>query len=132
MLAYYALSCNYGLDQVKDIICSNNGVPDPSEGVLVGTLSTGPAASFTTSWIGPAAQTGPDYGTVLTQPGAAAPNWEGGTLTLTTTVGAIFPEPSPSSCAYQLQLWAYKRNIVGCSEPLYYNLTELSFTVTKA
>ena len=128
MLAYYALSSNYGLDPVVPIICSNpNGVPEPSDGVLVGTLAAGPAASVATSWIGPAAQTGPDYGTALTQ-GATAPNWEGGTLRLTTTVGAIFPEP----CAYQLQLWAYKRNIVNCSDPLYYNLTELSFTVIKS
>jgi hypothetical protein len=133
MLEYYALSCNYGLDLVVPIICSNaNGQPDPSAGVLVGTLSAGPGASYDTSWIGPAAQTGPDYGTALTQPGAIAPNWEGGTLTLTTTVGAVFPEPSPSSCAYQLQLWAYKRNIVNCDGDVYYNLTELSFTVTKS
>ena len=132
MLAYYALACNWGLDQVVDIICSLNGVPTPSEGVLIGALTPGPAASFNTSWFGPAAQTGPDYGTALTQ-GAAAPDWAGGTLTLTTTVGAIFPDPCPSACAYQLQLTAYKRNIVYCGdENLYYNLTELSLTVIKS
>jgi hypothetical protein len=135
MLAYYALSCNYGLDSVKDIICSTNGVPDPSRGVEIGSLSAGPAASFVTSWIGPAGQKGPDYGTALTvapEQGAIAPYWEGGTLTLKTTVGEIFPEPCPSACAYQLQLWAYKRNIVDCgNESLYYNLTELSLTVIK-
>jgi hypothetical protein len=130
MLAYYALSCNYGLDLVVDIICTNNGVVDPGAGVVVGTLAAGPAASFNTSWVGPAAETGPDYGTALAQ-GAAAPDWDGGTLKLTATVGQLFPEPV--SCAYQLQLWAFKRNIVNCGDsPLYYNLTELSFTVTKA
>jgi hypothetical protein len=133
-LAYYALSCNYGLDQVVDVICSSNGVPRPNAGVVTGMLSPGPAASFQTSWFGPAAQIGPDYGTAL-EPfqNAKAPDWEGGTLTLTTTVGALFP----ISCAYQLQLWAFKRNIVSCDGgtgpgDLYYNLTELSFTVTKA
>ncbi|MGA3185800.1 MAG: carboxypeptidase regulatory-like domain-containing protein [Bryobacteraceae bacterium] len=130
MLAYYSLSCNYGLDVVVDIICSSNGTPEPSAGVLIGTLSSGPAASNVTSWIGPAgAEVGPDYGTALTQ-GASAPDWAGGTLTLTGTVGDFFPDPV--SCAYQLQLWAYKRNIVSCDGSLYYNLTELSFTVTKA
>jgi hypothetical protein len=132
MLAYYALSCNYGLDSVVDVICSNNGVPDAGAGVEIGSLAAGAAASYTTSWIGPAAQFGPDYGTALTQ-GATAPLWNGGTLKLATTVGEIFPEPCPSACAYQLQLWAYKRNIVECGdENLYYNLTELSLTVIKS
>ncbi len=132
MLAYFAMDCTYGLDSVVDIICTSLGVPVPSAGVLIGTLSAGPAASFVTSWIGPAAETGPDYGTALTQ-GATAPDWDGGTLTLKTTVGAIFPEPCPSACAYQLQLWAYKRNIVDCgNEDLYYNLTELSLTIIKS
>lgn len=131
MLAYYALACTYGLDLVVDIICSTNGSPDASRGVEIGSLSTGPAASSASSWIGSAAQTGPDYGTALTQ-GAVAPFWNGGTLTLKTTVGAIFPELCPSACAYQLQLWAYKRNIVECGdEYYYYNLTELSLTVIK-
>ena len=128
-LAYYALACTYGLDSVIDVICSVNGAPTPSAGVVVGSLSAGPPASYVTSWIGPAAQIGPDYGTALTQPGATAPHWEGGTLTLTTTAGELFP----ISCAYQLQLWVYKRNVVNCDgSPLYYNLTELSFTVSKA
>lgn len=128
VLAYFALDCTYGLNSVVDIICSNNGVPTPGAGVVTGSLSAGPAASNATSWIGPAAQIGPDYGTALTQ-GAAPPQWTGGTFTLTTTVGALFPEVS---CAYQLQLWTYKRNIVDCGGATYYNLTELSFTVTKA
>jgi len=123
MLAYYALSCNYGLDLTEDLIDVN--------GVHIGSIAPGPAASFATSWIGPAAQVGPDYGRALTQ-GAAAPDWEGGTITLTTTVGALFPE----TCCYQLQLWVFKRNIVNCYYGIdtngYYNLTELSFTVFKS
>ena len=115
MLAYYSLSCHYGLDLVIDIICSTNGVYDPSRGVEIGTLSPGPAASLASSWIDTAAQIGPDYGTALTQ-GASAPNWEGGTLTLRTTVGALFPV----TCCYELKLWAFKRNIVNC----YYGIDE--------
>jgi hypothetical protein len=126
-LAYYALACTFGLDQVVDVICTINGVPNPGAGLLLGTLDPGAAASNVTSWIGPAAQIGPDYGTARTQ-GAAAPGWSGGTLKLTTTVGELFP----ISCAYQLQFGVYKRNVVNCDESsLYYNLTELSFTVTK-
>jgi hypothetical protein len=129
ILAYYALACTFGLDSVIPVLCTDvNGVPDASLGVLVGSLAAGPPASNVTSWISPAAQTGPDYGTALAQ-GATAPYWAGGTLTLTTTVGELFP----ISCAYQLQLWVYKRNVVNCDDsPYYYNLTELSFTVTKA
>src|SRR5260370_3918328 len=54
MLAYYALSCNFGLDQTEDLIDVN--------GVHIGSIAPGPAASFLTSWIGPAARTGPEYG----------------------------------------------------------------------
>ena len=70
MLAYYALACNYGLNSVVPIICINTGtgLPDPSAGVEIGTLAPGPGPSNLTSWIGPAAQLGPDYGTALTQP----------------------------------------------------------------
>jgi|HubBroStandDraft_4_1064222.scaffolds.fasta_scaffold00004_186 hypothetical protein len=134
MLAYYALACNYGLDQVVDLVCSNNGVPTASMGIETGpgSIVPGPSASFVTSWVGPAAQIGPDYGSALGQ-GATSPIWNGGTLTLTTTVGAIFPEPCPSACAYELQLWTYKRNVVECDdENYYYNLTQLSLTVIKA
>jgi hypothetical protein len=123
MLAYYALSCNYGLDLTEDLIDVN--------GVHIGSIAAGAAASFTTSWIGPAAQVGPDYGSALLQ-GATAPFWEGGTIRLTTTVGALFPE----TCCYQLQLWVFKRDIVNCYYGIdtngYYNLTELSFTVFKS
>lgn len=127
MLAYYALSCNYGLDLTEDLIDVN--------GVHIGTITPGPAASLASSWIGPAAQIGPDYGTALTAAlyqGATAPYWEGGTITLKTKVAALFPE----TCCYQLQLWVFKRNIVNCYKGIdsngYYNLTELSFTVFKS
>ncbi len=69
---------------------------------------------------------------MLPNQGATAPDWEGGTLTLQTTVGAIFPV----TCCYELKLWAFKRNIINCyygnGDSGYYNLTELSFTVFKS
>ena len=130
MLAYYSLACNYGLNLTEDIIDVN--------GVHIGSLDRGAAASFQTSWNGPADAVGPDYGRALTsalmdpKQGATAPYWYGGTLRLTATVGALFPV----TCCYQLQLWAFKRNIVNCYYGIdsngYYNLTELSFTVFKS
>ncbi|MBZ5525746.1 MAG: carboxypeptidase-like regulatory domain-containing protein [Acidobacteriia bacterium] len=115
-LAYYTLASNYKLNLTIPIIYA---------GGHIGTLVPGPAASFNTSWIGPAAQAGPDYGTALTQ-GAVAPHWSGGTVTLTAKVKDIFPE----TCCYQLELWAYKRTIVDCST-VHANRTELSFTIIR-
>jgi hypothetical protein len=118
-LAYYTLASNYGLNQ---------SIPLIYLGGSIGTLSPGPAASFATSWIGPAAQVGPDYGSALAQ-GAVSPDWSAGTVTLTAKVKDVFPE----TCCYQLQLWAYKRTIANC----YYgfdghaNVTELSFTIIR-
>jgi len=127
-LAYYTLSCNYGLNLTIPLVYLDT---NPLDTGAIGPLTPGLPASFQTSWIGPAAQVGPDYGRALGAPqNATAPKWSGGTIRLTTTVGAIFPE----TCCYQLQLWAYKRTIVGC----YYgfdghaNVTDLSFTVFKS
>lgn len=50
------------------------------------------------------------YGRALGQ-GAAAPNWSGGRFRLTVPVSEAFPVP----CCYLLDLWGYKRNVVGCS-----------------
>jgi hypothetical protein len=118
-LAYYTLSSNYSLNLTIPIIYL---------GGHIGTLSPGPGPNFNTSWVGPAAQVGPDYGLALAQ-GATAPKWPGGTVTLSAKVKDIFPE----TCCYQLQLWAYKRTIVNC----YYgfdghaNVSELSFTIIR-
>jgi hypothetical protein len=127
MLALYSLSCNYDLNLTEDLI--------DQYGVHIGSLDRGAAASYQTSWFGPADAVGPDYGSAIlpnppnTLQGATAPYWYGGTLKLTTTVGALFPK----TCCYQLQLWVYKRNIVNCYYGYaYYNLTELSFTVFKS
>ncbi|HKF50519.1 MAG TPA: carboxypeptidase-like regulatory domain-containing protein [Terracidiphilus sp.] len=130
MLGYYSLACNYGLNLTEDLI--------DLSGVHIGSVDRGPGATVHTSWFGPADAVGPDYGSAIlvnppnTLQGATAPYWYGGTLKLTTTVGALFPV----TCCYQLQLWVYKRNIVNCYYGIdsngYYNLTEMSFTVFKS
>lgn len=118
-LAYYTLASNYGLNQTISIIDQSGNL---------GTLTPGPGPTLQTSWIGPAAQVGPDYGRAVSlAQGGTPPTWNGGTFTLTAKVKDLFPE----TCCYQLQLWAYKRTIVDC----YYgfdghaNVCELSFTI---
>ena len=65
-------------------------------------------AGTPTGWA--AGQSEGNYGTALSQgAGAVAPHWEGGTYRLTLPLEQAFPEP----CCYQLELWAYKRTIVG-------------------
>ena len=67
---------------------------------------------------------GPDYSNV---PVAARPVWKGGHMKL------IIPDASqvfPITCCYLIQLTVWKRNIVNCSSPVYYNRVHHSFTVT--
>jgi hypothetical protein len=67
---------------------------------------------------------GPDYSSV---PAAAKPVWKGGHMKLT------IPDASPVfpiTCCYLVQLTVWKRNIVSCSSPVYYNQVHYSFTVT--
>jgi hypothetical protein len=116
-LAYYTLDSNWGLNQTISVISLSGHL---------GTLAPGPGPTLATSGISPATQVGPDYGRALAQ-GATAPNWNGGTVRLTAKVSDIFPE----TCCYQLQLWAYKRTIVGCGDT-HRNVTELSFTIIYA
>jgi len=70
-------------------------------------------------------QPGPDYSQALAQ-GAVRPVWRGGHMKL------IIPDASqvfPITCCYLLQLTVWKRNIVSCSNPVYYNRVHHSFTV---
>ena len=72
-----------------------------------------------------AVQPGPDYSQALAQ-GAVRPMWRGGHMKL------IIPDASqvfPITCCYLLQLTVWKRNIVSCSNPVYYNRVHHSFTV---
>jgi hypothetical protein len=70
---------------------------------------------------------GPTYGQAIAQ-GATRPHWTGGQYVLTIPdAQPLFPQ----SCAYELQLNVYKRNIVDCDgddyywEPAYYSFTVL-------
>lgn len=107
-------------------------------------LLTRPSAELTPGPLGapvpPAAQVGPTYAHAR-QPvalgadpwtgGAVAPTWNGGTLRLTLT---DLSEAFPISCAYQLELRAYKRTIADCQDrwPMpYENLSEFSLTVMR-
>lgn len=71
-------------------------------------------------------QVGPDYIQAIAQ-GAVRPNWSGGQYTLTIpNAASLFPQ----SCAYELQLNVYKRNIVNCDTNDYYQQSAYySFTV---
>ena len=72
-----------------------------------------------------AVQPGPDYSQALAQ-GAVRPMWRGGHMKL------IIPNAAqvfPITCCYLLQLTVWKRNIVSCSNPVYYNRVHHSFTV---
>jgi hypothetical protein len=82
---------------------------------------------ITTAWAPAAgAEVGPDYADALTQ-GAVSPSWAGGALTLKVNASQALP----MTCAYLLQLVAYKRTIVDCDAVNYdqYNVSEWSFTI---
>jgi len=73
-----------------------------------------------------AVQPGPDYSQAIAQ-GAVRPMWRGGHMKL------IIPDASqvfPITCCYLIQLTVWKRNIVNCGSPVYYNQFHHSFTVT--
>ena len=83
---------------------------------------TGLLASLTAG-----AEIGPDYAHAVTQ-GAARPHWSGGSYTLTIAdASSLFYR----SCAYELALSVFKRNIVSCDgddpywRPAYYSFTVL-------
>ena len=82
---------------------------------------------ITTAWAPAAAQVGPDYASALGQ-GAVSPVWSGGALTLKVNASQALP----MTCAYLLQLVAYKRTIVSCDSLAHYdqyNVSEWSFTI---
>jgi hypothetical protein len=86
-LAVYSLIATYGLNLSVDLL---------------------PLGTITALSLG--SQVGPTYGQALGQ-GATAPSWTGGTYRLTIpNASSAFPDP----CCYQLELRAWKRNIVSC------------------
>ncbi len=75
----------------------------------------------------PGVQPGPTYSQAILQPGGGSPTWKGGQMRL------HIPDASkvfPRTCCYLIQLTVWKRNIVNCSSPVYYNQVHQSFTVT--
>lgn len=74
-----------------------------------------------------AAQEGPTYGAAVGQ-GATRPHWAGGIIRLEMLAAEAFPE----TCAYQLELRAFKRTIYNCDGNFpHRNLSEYSFTVMR-
>ncbi|VAX12180.1 hypothetical protein MNBD_GAMMA24-2570 [hydrothermal vent metagenome] len=99
-LAYYTLSASWGLNQSQNLLNLPGAVMSPI------------SAGAQTGWA--PGQAEGNYGTALSPApfqGAAviAPYWEGGEYRLTVPMSQAFPEP----CCYQLELWAFKRTIVG-------------------
>lgn len=94
-------------------------------GSIKNLLSTADVGPFTLSALsgGPV---GPDYGTAVTP--ATRPLWSGGTFRLHI---ADATQVFPKTCCYLLQLTVWKRNIVSCSTPSYYNQMHYSFTVLR-
>jgi hypothetical protein len=91
---------------------------------LAGSTGITPGA-ITMPWAPAPAQVGPDYSTALTQ-GAVSPFWAGGAITVKVNASQALP----MTCAYLLQLIAYKRPIVDCDGHYdQYNVSEWSFTI---
>jgi hypothetical protein len=112
----YYFTLQWGSNAPTVIGASASGPPAPGDGLL----------STTT----PGVELGPTYAQAVAQ-GAIRPNWSGGQYTLSIPDATpLFPE----SCAYELQLNVYKRNIVNCDEddyywePAYYSFTVLFST----
>jgi hypothetical protein len=75
----------------------------------------------------PGIQPGPDYSNALGQPASPGrPTWNGGSLHLhIADASQVFPK----TCCYLVELTVWKRNIVSCGSPMYYNQMHYSFTV---
>lgn len=120
-LAYYTLIATYGENQYVNLLSL------PSATLTPGALGAP---------VPPASQVGPTYaharspvapGADSWTGGAVAPTWNGGTLTL--RVGNL-REAFPVTCAYQLELRAYKRTIDSCNDDVpHRNRSEFSLTV---
>ena len=105
-LDHYELVVEHGLGAVANLL-------NPAE---VGTLTLTPISG------GPQ---GPTYANAITQ-GAVRPVWNGGTMRLhINDASKVFPE----TCCYLIRLTVWKRNIVNCSYPIYYNQFHYTFTV---
>lgn len=89
--------------------------------LALGTLSAIPGTGIVPS----AAQVGPTYSQAVAQ-GAVRPTWTGGVMRLSIPQAQL---AFPKTCCYLIELIAFKRNIVNCSSPRYYNESHLSVTI---
>jgi len=119
-LAYYTLYSTWGLNLARNLL-------DPQWGGVVTELIPGTQSGWSAA-PNPNPGNAGYYGVALGQ-GAVAPVWSGGQYRLTIPAANAFPEP----CCYQLQLYSYKRTIVGYQSGIVfvcehgyaqYNLTE--------
>ncbi|MFZ5622940.1 MAG: carboxypeptidase-like regulatory domain-containing protein [Gemmatimonadota bacterium] len=109
-LAWYSLIATYGENLANDLLGLAGATLLPLGGQVVP----------------PAIQVGPSY-VEARLAGAVPPVWAGGALRLQVPAALAFPE----TCCYQLELRAYKRTVVGCSQNFAHrNLSERSFQVT--
>jgi hypothetical protein len=107
-LDHYELVLKYDLGSVKNL------------------LSTADVGTFTLTG-GAGVQTGPDYADALGQAGSPGrPTWTGGSMHLHIDHAAL---AFPKTCCYLVELTVWKRNIVSCGSPMYYNQMHYSFTV---
>lgn len=113
----YTFVSLFGVNQVRNLL--NPAAGTLQTGVLIPPLP-GPVAA--------AAQVGPNYLAAIGQ-GATRPIWQGGTMRLRITQPLLV---FPQTCAYQIRLRGFKRNIVSCHygpELLYQNESSLTFTL---
>ena len=121
----YSLELLYGFDQSVNLMCGPcPSVCTPTPCFTTWTLGPSPIAP---AWAPGSAQVGPAYADALTQ-GATSPVWNGGSYRLTVNASSAFP----TSCAYLLQLYVYKRPIQNCVSvgiDEQYNLSFETFTI---
>jgi len=119
-LAFYTLYSTWGLNNARNLL-------DPQWGGVVTPIVPGTPTGWSAA-PNPNPGNAGFYGVALSQ-GAAAPYWYGGQYRLVIPAANAFPEP----CCYQLQLYAYRRVIVGYQSGIVfscdhsydqYNLTE--------
>jgi hypothetical protein len=100
-LAVYSLVATYGVNQAVNLLQAASSVTPLVAGTQTGWNLANPVYGT--------------YGVALAQ-GATAPDWGGGTFTVTVPMNKAFPIP----CCYQLELRAWKRTVVGGQSGIVY------------
>lgn len=107
-LGFYTLYSTWGLSLSRNLL-------DPQYGGVVTPIVAGTPTGWSAA-PNPNPSNAGYYGVALSQ-GASAPFWYGGQYRLTIPAANAFPEP----CCYQLQLYAYRRVIVGYESGIVFN-----------